>query len=401
MPEIFLALLLAATLSDPGPLRKKISDNFFIPNPLPALDTRVHGQFEPEPGMVADRISYSTELGMLVPAIVYHPKDTSVKRPAFIVVNGHGGDKYSWYAQYTGLLYARAGAVVLTYDPAGEGERNKEKKSGSRQHDIYQPPDQMGQRMAGLMITDIEQAVSYLAARPDVDRNRIAAGGYSMGSFILDLACAVETRLHACVAVGGGYLDGPEGYWDSSSKKMCQQIPYRSLSFLGDRGPVIFALQATHAKTFIFNGREDTVIAIPSHGDKFFEDLHQRTVALHGSAAGVFEYGFNPTGSHRPWFVTKPVGIWLEKQLHFPNWTEAKVEAMPVTHISEWAKANDVLVDKAYATEDREGGAMALDRNIPPVKRGELNVFSDSDWELQRDKLVLDTWWTKAKALCP
>jgi hypothetical protein len=59
-----------------------------------------------------------------VPSIVYHPKDMSVKRPAVIVVNGHGGDKYSWYSVYAGVLFARAGAVVPTYDPVGEGERN-------------------------------------------------------------------------------------------------------------------------------------------------------------------------------------------------------------------------------------------------------------------------------------
>ena len=76
------------------------------------------------------------------------------------------------------------------------------------------------------MMTDVMQAVSYLAQRPDVDPRRLAAMGYSMGSFVLGLACAVETRLNACVLVGGGNLDGDGGYWDSSSKKMCQAIPY-------------------------------------------------------------------------------------------------------------------------------------------------------------------------------
>src|SRR5207244_13281398 len=62
--------------------------------------------------------------------------------------------------------------------------------------------------------------------------------GYSMGSFVLGLTCAVETRLNACVLVGGGNLDGEGGYWDTSSKTMCQAIPYQSLKFLGDRGAV-------------------------------------------------------------------------------------------------------------------------------------------------------------------
>ena len=57
------------------------------------------------------------------------------------------------------------------------------------------------------MMTDVMQAVSYLAQRPEVDPSRIAAVGYSMGSFVLGLTGAVESRLMACVLVGGGKLD--------------------------------------------------------------------------------------------------------------------------------------------------------------------------------------------------
>src|SRR5215468_10265421 len=76
-----------------------------------------------------------------------------------------------------------------------------------------------------------------------VDSKRIGALGYSMGSFVLSLTCAVDDRIHACVLAGGGNLDGPGGYWDGS-KPMCQGIPYESLSFLGDRAAVIYTLHA-------------------------------------------------------------------------------------------------------------------------------------------------------------
>ena len=59
-----------------------------------------------------------------------------------------------------------AGAFVLTYDPIGEGERNSERKSFTRQHDIPVPPEEIGRRMAGLMITDVRQAVSYWRSAP-------------------------------------------------------------------------------------------------------------------------------------------------------------------------------------------------------------------------------------------
>ena len=119
------------------------------------------------------------------------------------------------------------------------------------------------------------QAVSYLAQSDEVDPARIGAMGYSLGSFILGLTGAIEPRLRACVLVGGGNFDGPEGYWDRSGKKMCQSTPYRSLSFLGDRPAAIYALNARRGATLVYNGLADTVVSIPGQGESFFADLRQ------------------------------------------------------------------------------------------------------------------------------
>ena len=239
--------------------RSQIRDTLFVPDVLPKLAPTPHGQWTPAPGVVAERVTYATQFGMRVPAIVYTSEGDSGKRPAIIVVNGHGGDKYCWYAFYSGILYAKAGAVVLTYDPIGEGERNRKRQSGTRAHDARVEPREMGQRLGGLMMTDLMQAVSYLSQRPDVDPERIAAFGYSMGSFVLALGGAVDERLHACVLVGGGNLDGKDGVWDSS-KPMCQGIPYQSLAFLGDRAAAIYALHGLRGPTLVFNGLEDRVV---------------------------------------------------------------------------------------------------------------------------------------------
>ena len=373
----------------------KIQQTFHVPNPLPALDVRKYSSFEIEPGIVADRVSYNTQLNMRVPAIVYHSADTSIKRPAIIIVNGHGGDKYTWYAFYAGVMYARAGAVVLTYDPIGEGERHARHKDGTRAHDKYVPPDENGRWMGGLMMTDIRQATSYLIQRPDVDSNRIAMAGYSMGSFVTSWSCAVETRVHACAPTAGAVLDEPGGTLDSSSKKMCQAIPYQSLQFLGDRGPAIFALAAQHAAVLIFNGSDDEVVNIPSHGEDFFRDMRDRAAKLLGpDRAKVFEYGFTPGGGHRPYFITRPVAEWFNKQLHLPNWDAI---AHDETHISEWAQKNGVPMDKMYATEHREGGTIALGKNIPHIPHDNLNVLPESEWQKQKDKFILETWYERVR----
>ena len=106
-----------------------------------------------------------------------------------------------------------------------------------------------------------------------------------MGSFVVSWACAVETRLRACAPVAGAVLDGPGETLDSSSKKMCQAIPYQSLQFLGDRGATLFALAALHAAVLIHNGSSDEVVNIPTHGEAFFKDMQDRTARLLGNNA--------------------------------------------------------------------------------------------------------------------
>jgi dienelactone hydrolase len=401
MPILALFFTIAkASCAPPDELRRRIAETFFVPSVLPALRIATYGTFEPVPGVVAERISYGTEFGMRIPAILYRPAHPSVsKAPAMVVVNGHGGDKYSWYSPWTGMLYAKAGAFVLTYDPIGEGERNSERKSVTRQHDIPVPPEEIGRRMAGLMITDVRQAVSYLAQRTEVDPGRIAAAGYSMGSFVLGITCAIETRLDACVLVGGGNLDGPGGYWDRSSHSMCQAIPYKSLLFLGDRGAVLYYLHAFRGTTFIFNGTADSVVTSEAEGpDAFFADLRKRTIAMHGSGQNVFEYGFEPGAGHRPYFVTRPVALWLQRQLHFPNWTIADVARLPETRIGGWAQREHVYIEPAYDTELREAGVRALDPGIPGLTRQQLTAMPIPAWEREKDLFVYEKWIEHARA---
>jgi len=399
---LFLGLVCCASVT-PRPnwqeLRQQIEHTLHVPEPLPETESKSYGQFSPAPGVAADRVSYATSYGLRVPAIVYHPAGATISlHPALIVVNGHGGDKSSWYAYWAAILYARAGAVVLTYDPIGEYERNSERRSNTSQHDELIPPDDMGRRMAGFMVTDIMQAAAYLAQRPDVDPKRIAVLGYSMGSFISSIACAIDTQVHACVLVGGGDLDGPGGYWDSSSKKMCQAIPYQSLQFLGDRGAVIYALNAKRGPTLVFNGSADEVVDIPRHGQDFFDSLRARTVAELGSSKNVFDFGFAPGGGHRPYFLTKPVALWLEDKLKFPNWTRKQIEAMPETHVSAWAVKNRLKAEITPSYEHREGGTMALGVNIPAVPRDDLRAIPEVVWNSRKENYVYESWVERAKS---
>jgi hypothetical protein len=200
--------------------------------------------------------------------------------------------------------------------------------------------------------------------------------------------------------VGGGNLDGPGEYWDTS-KPMCQGLPYKALTFLGDRAATIYALHALRGPTLIFNGTEDSIIHPklnpPRDPFRHFEDLQRRAGELSKAPPRVFETGYEKAVGHRPFFVTRPVALWLEQQLDFPNWTEAGIRALPETHIGEWAQARGVAMDKLYATEHREGGARALGEGVPGLSRETLCVFTPVEWEREKSRMIHETWLAEAR----
>ena len=374
--------------------RRQIRQALFIPDPLPELKLETHGSFSPVPGVVAERVSYGTEFGMRIPAIVYRPESSKKKMPGIVVVDGHGGDKTAWYSYYTGVLYAQAGTVVVTYDPIGSEERNDDHEPLSIEHDKIIDIPTLPQRMGGLMITDAMQGVSYLRSRSDVDSRRIAVLGFSMGSFVSALTGAVDDRIHALVLTGGGDLDGPGGYWDSSYKVMCQSGPYKALNFLGDRGAALFTLNARRGPTFIVNGLADTVVDIPHHAQEFFQDLRSRVVAMNGSDKNVFKTEFIPGAGHRPTWLDRDTALWLDRQLSFPNWTHAEIEKKPIILIRDWAEKTGVRLSKSAAAlrDDHEGGLPALQANVPGLPPDQLDVLSNEDWQKVKKDFVYSSW---------
>ena len=378
--------------------RKQIRQALFIDNPLPALVPHSYGSFSPTPDVIAERVTYATSYKMRVPAIVYRPAKASGRLPGIVIVNGHSGDKTAWYAFYAGVLYAKAGAVVVTYDPVGEDERNSGRASESKAHDTFVPGAQMPERMGGQMVTDILQAVGYLAQRADVDGGRIAVAGYSMGSFHAAIAGALDTRIHALVLSGGGNLDGAGGYWESSAKVMCQAGPYKALSFLGDRGAVLYALNQQRGATFVINGTADPLVVSPHTLEPFFEDLRNRTAALTGTRAGLFETYWIADAGHRPNFVTRPAALWLEAQLHFPAWSEASIRAMGEVHISEWAAQTGAHIGRSFANEASEGGVRALAADVPNLTREQLQAVPVDEWQAHKDDFIWESWVERAKA---
>lgn len=383
--------------------RAEIRRQLFIPQHLPALHTKLWSTFSPMPGVLADRVTYATADGMRVPAIVYRPDPHVVhwrgKLPGVVIVNGHGGDKFSWYAFYSGMLFARAGAVALTYDPIGEGERNSNRLSrqSPSPHDQAVDLPHWGQRLAGLMQIDVMQAVSYLRAQPEVDPHRIATVGYSMGAFITGITGAIDPRIHAVLLSGGGTYDGPGQYFDAG-KLPCQAPPYRALGVLGDRGAILYALNADRGPMYVMNGDADTVMKMAEHPPAWFAAIRQRAAEIRGTDAGLFTTVLYPGISHRTSWVDLDGMLWLNHQLHFALWDDAKIRSAGTTHISQWIRANGVDISPNYIREDREGGLDAVGTGFPAIPRADLMVLPQAQWQREKGQLTYESWAAKTRA---
>ena len=374
--------------------REQARSALFLPKTTPPVAAHDFGSFTPMPGVVAHRVTYGSQFGMRVPAIIYHPDHVNGKIPAVIVVAGHGGSKSTWYEVYAGLLYASAGAVVVTFDPIGEEERNSGHLTDARAHDTVLPGLESPARMGGLMIGDVIGAVSYTISLPEVDPKRIAVVGYSMGSFHAALAAGLDPRIRALVLSGGGDLDGNGGSWDSSSKIMCQGGPYQALNFLPDKGAILYALHQRAGETLVLNGAEDSLVTAPHHGASFFADLNTRVQALAGAQVPKIEYRFYTGVGHRPSWVNVDAATWLNARLHFPRWQNVPLSTLGETHVAEWAAATGAHINRGYESEKTEGGIHALGHGFPAPTQLELQAVPEAEWQAHQD---LYTWhgWAK------
>jgi len=74
------------------------------------------------------------------------------------------------------------------------------------------------------------------------------------------------------------------------------------------------------------------------------------------------------------------------------GWTEESIRSLPETRIGTWAEKTGVPLDKLYATEEREGGTLALGDNVPGYTPEILNVLPRDEWESRKKDFILEAW---------
>ncbi len=163
-----------------------------------------------EDGFTIENIAYESCPSYWVTANVYVPSGKG-PFPAMIVAPGHGAGKafqYSWAANF-----ARAGILVLSIDPMGQGERiqhwddelGKSKLEGSGDHEhANQTALLIGHHIARYWFADGIRGVDYLIGRPDVIADRIGTFGCSGGGTAAAYLAAMDPRIR--VAAAASYI---------------------------------------------------------------------------------------------------------------------------------------------------------------------------------------------------
>lgn len=147
-------------------------------------------------------LSYRLGNGEAVPALLLTPSsaaDPVARAPAALLLHGYSSRKEDMAGPVGRALLAE-GIASLAIDLPLHGTRADPVQAQAARNPL------------GLMqiwraaMADARLGIEYLAARRDVDRNRLAIVGYSMGSFLSVLLAADDPRLRAVVLAAGGDL---------------------------------------------------------------------------------------------------------------------------------------------------------------------------------------------------
>ncbi len=134
--------------------------------------------------------------GTTLPGYLYRVDDSGVPRRTLVSIGGFDstGEELYFFAAAAAL---KRGYNVLTFDGPGQGEP-------LRVHHLPARPDYE---------VPVRAAVDYLLTRPDVDRERIALMGTSLGGYYAARAAAFEPRIKALI-IHGVMFD----FWATQSK---------------------------------------------------------------------------------------------------------------------------------------------------------------------------------------
>jgi dienelactone hydrolase len=162
---------------------------------------------------IQETFEFHNGVDMVVPGYLLIPKNRKGPVPAVIGLHGHGSSKESICTdaksgQYIGPMLAKKGYIVAAIDGyftgprIGKGPGGKlDKGSFPQEMSLFKLNLWLGRSLWGMMLRDEQCLIDYLETRPEVDKDRIAATGMSMGCTRSWWLAAIDDRVQAIVGV--------------------------------------------------------------------------------------------------------------------------------------------------------------------------------------------------------
>jgi len=190
-----------------------------LPEGAPGAETTKRG----EAGSLAwEHVVIESESGIVVPRVLYRPKDARGVLPALLLVHGLGKEAT--------LLEARRaearGMVVLTVDVRGVGETRSRVSAWNLDYDAPYGTEtdlsytsfMVGRPLLGGRTLDVMASARYLTGREDVADGTLVARGAGLGGLAVFLASALEKGITESVVE-----DVPVDYRSMVEADVCRQ----------------------------------------------------------------------------------------------------------------------------------------------------------------------------------
>lgn len=193
------------TLKDKKELRKEL---YALLGRLPGRDRPISVKVistEEKEGVIIQKLLMDINGLEMVPAYFTKPSNAEGKLPVVLFNHSHFGQyevgknefllgRKEMQSPPYAVALAREGYAGLCLDSWGFGER-----SGRPEIDIFKEMLWKGQVLFGMMVYDNLRALDYLESREDIDANRIATMGMSMGSTMAWWLAALDERIKVTV----------------------------------------------------------------------------------------------------------------------------------------------------------------------------------------------------------
>ncbi|SEI90888.1 Dienelactone hydrolase [Cyclobacterium xiamenense] len=160
---------------------------------------------EERDGVIIQKLRLDINGKESVPAYFSKPKNASGKLPVVLFNHSHFGQYEVGKNEFVlgrkemqsppfAIALAKEGYAGLCIDSWGFGER-----SGRAELDIFKEMLWKGEVLFGMMVYDNLRALDYLVSREDIDSNRIATMGMSMGSTMSWWLAALDERIKVTI----------------------------------------------------------------------------------------------------------------------------------------------------------------------------------------------------------